>query len=63
MIKLGDTDGDGKLSADEFKQLGKAIGEECPLTDAELKLLVLTADKDGDGLLDAEELKEIMDSD
>jgi Ca2+-binding EF-hand superfamily protein len=57
---LLDTDGDGRLSAAELKNLMSALGEE--ITDEAAVEAVGVVDDDGDGLISLEELAEYLDS-
>jgi Ca2+-binding EF-hand superfamily protein len=57
---LLDTDGDGRLSAAELKNLMSALGEE--ITDEAAAEAVGVVDDDGDGLISIEELAEYLDS-
>jgi Ca2+-binding EF-hand superfamily protein len=49
LVKLGDTDKDGKLSAAEFRALGEKVKAVGPLAGTGLIQRLKAADKDGDG--------------
>jgi Ca2+-binding EF-hand superfamily protein len=59
-FELLDTDGDGKISAAELKNLMSVIGEE--ITDEAAAEAVGVVDEDGDGLISLDEFSAWLDS-
>jgi len=59
-FKVFDTDGNGKISSDELKQVMRNLGEK--LTDEEINEMIREADDDGDGEVDYEEFVKMMSS-
>jgi calmodulin len=59
-FELLDTDGDGRLSAAELKNLMSALGEQ--ITDQAADDAVQVVDADGDGLISIEEFASYLSS-
>ena len=57
-LKLVDTDGNGTLETDEFKELCTKLG--CDFTDEKVKELFSRFDVDGDGSITSSELAEAL---
>lgn len=54
-----DTDGDGRLSTSEIRQVNAALGGH-GVTDAEISAYIDAADKDGDGRIGLEEFVALL---
>ena len=57
-FKVFDRDGDGQITAEELKLTMNSLGE--PLTEVEVKMMILEADVDGDGQINFDEFQNLM---
>ena len=57
-FKVFDRDGDGQITAEELKLTMNSLGE--PLTEVEVKMMILEADVDGDGQINFDEFQSLM---
>ncbi|KAK6162477.1 hypothetical protein DH2020_002318 [Rehmannia glutinosa] len=63
VFKLIDTNGDGKLSPSELKQLLLSLGHEKKSAAKEAEVMVREMDSDGDGFVDLDEFMNVMNTD
>ncbi|KAJ6852221.1 polcalcin Jun o 2 isoform X1 [Iris pallida] len=54
-----DSNGDGKISADELAAIFATLGDGEPLTDEELRRMMAEADSDGDGFISLDEFVDL----